>query len=290
MNLLHLRSFHAVATEGSFGRAAQRLHISQPTLSEQVRALERSYGVVLFHRTGRRVTLTELGAVLHECTGRLFATADEADQILDDGARLRTGRLRLGADAPMHVMPLLAALRDRYPGVRVALSTGNSEQVLAELVADRVDVALTAAGGHDPRLHAVPVRRDRVVAFVARRHPLGARTEVTLDELAGTQLVIRESGSTTRRVFERALAAAGRSLAEWPELIEVDSREAVHSAVAVGLGVGVVSDAELPPDPRLAVLALPGLDLDLTQYLACRRDASRSRLVRAVFELADTLR
>lgn len=287
MNLTYLRAFHAVASQGSFVRAAAALHVSQPTLSEQVRALERSYGVLLFDRTGRRVTLTDLGAELLDVTRQMFGLADEAARILGSARELHAGRIRIGADAPVHVMPLLAAIRDRYPGVRVALSTGNSEQVLADLRARRADVVITASDDATADgLYAVTLRRDPVVAFVSHRHPLADRTELPLADLADHPLVVRERGSTTRRVLERGLARIGRSLADWPELIEVDSREAVHAAVAVGLGVGVVTGGELPHDPRVGALDLSGPDLVATERLVCRTDSRRSRLVRAVFDLA----
>ncbi|GAA3517252.1 LysR substrate-binding domain-containing protein [Actinocatenispora rupis] len=287
MNLTYLRAFHAVATEGSFVRAAASLHVSQPTLSEQVRALERAYGVLLFERAGRRVTRTELGTELLDVTRQLFGLADDADRILGSARELHAGRLRICADAPVHVMPLLAALRDRHPGVRVALTTGNSEQSLTALRERRVDVAITASDGATAAgLHSAVLRRDPVVAYVSHRHPLADRTGVELAELARHQLIVREHGSTTRRVLEQGLAAVGRSLADWPDLIEVDSREAVHAAVAVGLGVGVVTERELPHDPRVGVLDLTDLDLTATERLVCRADGRRSRLVRAVFDLA----
>lgn len=287
MNLTYLRAFHAVATQGSFVRAAAALHVSQPTLSEQVRALERSYGVLLFDRAGRRVALTTLGTELLDVTRQLFGLADEAGRILGSARELHAGRLRIGADAPVHVMPLLAAIRDRYPGVRVALSTGNSEQILAELRARQSDVVITASDGATADgLYAITLRQDPVVAFVSHRHPLADRTELPLTDLADHPLVIRERGSTTRRVLENGLARIGRSLADWPELIEVDSREAVHAAVAVGLGVGVVTGSELPHDPRVSALDLTGTELTATERLVCRTDSRRSRLVRAVFDLA----
>jgi DNA-binding transcriptional LysR family regulator len=187
-------------------------------------------------------------------------------------------------------MPLLTALRERYPGAQVALTTGNSERMLADLDGYRVDVAVTAVPDLDRRRFAtLPLWRNAVVAYVGYRHPLAGHTEVRLEHLRRHPLVLREPGSITRSVFEQALARAGAELAGWPEVIQVDSREAVHAAVTAGLGVGVVSERELPHDPRVAVLDLADMPLAITEYLACLAANRRSRLVRAVFELAATI-
>ena len=129
INHAHLRAFHAVAAEGGFSRAAVARHVSQPTLSGQVRALEERYGVKLFDRRGRGVELTDLGRALFEVTRRLFAQEAEAEQMLAAARGLTSGELRVGADAPYNVIPMLAALNRRYPGVRLTLAFGNGRLI-----------------------------------------------------------------------------------------------------------------------------------------------------------------
>ncbi|MGH6962785.1 MAG: LysR family transcriptional regulator, partial [Dongiaceae bacterium] len=178
INHAQLRAFHAVASDGSFTRAAAALNVTQPTLSAQVKALEESYGVRLFDRRGRRIEPTELGSALLEVTRRLFSLEAEAEQMLAATRGLRRGHLRVGADAPHHVMPALAAFNRRYPGLRVSLAIGNSEQLLHELFEHRSDVAVLADIVGDPRLHALPLRRDRLIAFVDRGHAWARRRSV----------------------------------------------------------------------------------------------------------------
>src|SRR5262249_10513709 len=120
MNHAHLRAFHAVATEASFTRAALSLNVTQPTLSSQVKALEQRYGVRLFERRGRRVMPTELGRDLLDVTRRLFSLEAEVEQVLLAARGLKRGHLRLGADAPVHVMPALAMFSRHHPGVRLS--------------------------------------------------------------------------------------------------------------------------------------------------------------------------
>jgi aminoethylphosphonate catabolism LysR family transcriptional regulator len=284
MNAAQLRAFHAVASAGGFTRAAARLGVTQPTLSGQVKALEESYGVALIERRGRQLVLTEIGAALLDLTRRIFGLTEEAEQLLSAARGLERGHLRLGADAPYHVLPALGDFTRRYPKLRLSLTVGNSETLIRDLFDHRIDVAVVANLAPDARLHAVPVRRDRLVLFVPKRHPWARRKQVTPDQLAGERLVLREPGSSTRRVFETAMARAGIAL---EEVIEINSREAVREAVAAGLGVGVVSESEFGNDPRLVKVALAEADLGATEYVACLAERRELRLIRAFLEIVE---
>jgi len=284
MNHAQLRAFHAVATEGGFTRAAAALRVSQPTLSSQVKALEQAHGVRLFERRGRTVVPTELGRALLDISRRLFALETEAEQLLAAAHGLVRGHLRIGADAPYHILEALADFGQRYPGVRLSLVTGNSETLRHDLFEHRTDVAVIANVPGDPRLVALPLRHDRLVAFVGRRDPWARRRQIRLAELASRRLVLRELGSTTRRVFEMALARAGVALGE---VLEVGGREAVREAVAAGLGIGIVSASEFGDDRRLAHLALAGAEVDVIEYLVCLAESRDLRLVRAFVEIVE---
>src|SRR5689334_4838090 len=120
MNYAQLRAFHAVAVTGSFTSAARQLHVSQPAVTMQVKALEEAHGAELFRRRGRRVERTDLGDALLARTARLFGVEEEIEEMLGAAAGLGGGRLRVGADAPYHVMALLAAFRQRWPEVAIS--------------------------------------------------------------------------------------------------------------------------------------------------------------------------
>jgi LysR family transcriptional regulator, low CO2-responsive transcriptional regulator len=286
MNHAQLRAFHAVASESSFTRAAARLNVTQPTLSGQVKALEARYGVKLFDRRGRRVQPTELGLGLLEVTRRLFSLEAEADQMLSAAKGLRRGHLRIGADAPIHVIAALAAFARRYPRIKLSVAIGNSEKLLADLVEHRADVAILAHPPPAPRFHAFPFRKDRLIAFVERGHEWSERARIRLEELGGRRLVLREIGSTTRQLFEAALQRRG---IEPGEVLEVGSREAVREAVAAGLGVGIVAESEFGEDRRLAPLAFAGSELQTTEYVACLAERRDLRLVHAFLEIVERM-
>jgi aminoethylphosphonate catabolism LysR family transcriptional regulator len=273
-----LRAFHAVASEGSFTRAAAALHVTQPTLSAQVKSLEAAYGALLFDRRGRRIEPTELGRQLLTVTRRYFSLESEAEQLLAATRGLRGGHLRVGADAPQHVMAALSTFQRAYPGVRLSLSIGNSDEVLHQLLEHRTDVAIIADLAPDPRLHARPLRRDHLIAFVERHHPWAMRGRVASAELARQRVILREIGSTTRRAFEAAMARRRLQVAD---VLEIGSREGVREAVAAGLGVGIVSAFEFGHDERLRALEIAGDPIETVEYVACLADRRELRLVRA---------
>jgi len=287
MNHAQLRAFHAVATEGSFTKAAEALRVSQPAVTIQVKALEEAYGVLLVHRRGHRVMLTDLGARLLDVTRRVFGLMEEADELLSAARELRSGHLRVGADGPFFVMPLLAAFIARYPGVRVTVAMGNSQSVLADLLEYRADVAVLARVGGDKRFHAVPFSRQPVVVFVPHDHPWAGRDAIRLAELDSQPMVLREVGSTTRRIFEAALGRAGVR----PRVVlEIGSREALREAVAAGLGIGVVSRAELGGDERFATLAVADARLESDEFVVCLKERRNLRTVQAFLDLVTVAR
>ena len=284
MNIAQLRAFHAVAIAGGFTRAAARLGVTQPTLSAQVKTLEESYGVELIERRGRQLALTEIGSALLDLTRRIFGLTEEAEQLLAAARGLERGHLRVGADAPYHVLPALSAFTKRYPKLRLSLTVGNSDGLIRELIDHRIDVAVVANLAPDPRLHALPVRHDRLVLFVPKTHPWAKRRQLRPADLVGARLVLREPGSSTRRLFETAMARAGVAL---EEVIEINSREAVREAVAAGLGIGVVSETEFGNDPRLVKIALADAEVGATEYVACLAERKQLRLIRAFLELVE---
>src|SRR6185503_1000098 len=248
MRLTQLRSFHAVACAGGFTGGAKLLHISQPTVTTQVRFLEETYGIELFYRRGHKVSLTPLGEQLFALAQRIFALEGETVHLLEDSGELKSGHLRVGAVGPFHVTEMLARFNQRFPGVEVSVRVGNSENVLASLVEYRTDVAVLAQFASDPRFHSVPYSRHPVVIFVHRSHRFAKRASIRISDLAGERMILREEGSTTRKALDDALKKAGVA----PRVVmEIGSREAIREAVIKGVGIGAVSEIEFIPDSAL---------------------------------------
>ncbi len=282
MNYAQLRAFHAVAAEGGFVKAARKLNVTQPTLSEQVKQLEATYGVQLFERRGRRSEPTDLGRALLDVTRRFFAVEQEAAQLLTAARGLKRGRLRVAADAPYLVMPLLAAFGRRHPGIELQLTFGNGEAVLAALKERRADLGVLPDVEQERGLHLVALERGQLVLLVGRAHPWARRRSVALAELASERLILREEGSTTRAILDRALAAAGvKPAANWV----VGSREGLREAVAEGLGIGAVFESEVGHDERVHVVTVRDRSLATTEYLACLAERRDDRVIAAFLEL-----
>lgn len=283
MNFAQLRAFHAVATEGGFTKAARLLNVTQPTCSQEVKALEETHGVTLFDRGNRQVTLTEVGTALFGVTRRLFAAEQEAVELLAGVRHLDGGTLAVGADGPFHAVPLIARFTRDHPGPTVTLAVGNSKAMLERLMETRIDVAVLADVPGDSRLYVLPLRRDPVRVLLPTGHRLARQRAVTLGDLVVERLVLREPGSMTRRLIERAFSAHEIVPAA---TMEIQSREAVVEAVAAGLGIGFTSAAEFTGDPRLALLPLAGVTVEMDEFVVCLRERRRLAVVRAFLDLA----
>ncbi len=282
MNYSHLRAFHAVASQGSFTKAATALHVTQPTISDQVKALEQRYNVILFERRGHHITLTSVAQALLEITQRQFSLEAEAEQLLTAAKGLAQGLLRVSADAPYHVVPLLGRFNRLHPGIRLTLDFGNSTKVLDALFERHTDIAVLPNIGHDHRLFSTLIRRDKLVAFVPKGHEWAGKRSLPLVALAEQRLVLREHGSTTRAVFEHALQQSGITMGP---VMEIGSREGVREAVAAGLGIGIVGATEFGNDRRLHAINLQGNGLEVTEYAACLDERRMIRTINAFFEL-----
>ncbi|MCU1733298.1 MULTISPECIES: LysR substrate-binding domain-containing protein [unclassified Pseudomonas] len=284
MNLFQLRAFDAVAREGSFTRAASRLFISQPAVTGHVKALEEHYQITLLRRTARRVELTEEGIRLAAITRALFSLAEEAQAMLEANRQLLTGRLEVAADGPHRVMPMLALLRERYPGITVNLRLGNAQETLAALLSEHADVAVLTEVEPRKGVYLQSLSASRICALLPATHPLAeSEHELPLAELDRQIMVLREPSSITRRTFDQACAAAS---VQPRVLLELDSREAVTEAVAAHLGIGIVSSAELSHDPRVVARPIEGAGLVNQHMLGCLERRRELRLIRAFLELA----
>jgi aminoethylphosphonate catabolism LysR family transcriptional regulator len=281
MRLTQLRSFHAVATTGSFTRAAEKLHVSQPTVTTQVKLLEDSYKVELFHRTGRRVRPTELGERLLQLSRQMFSLEAEAMQLLGDAGELRSGHLRVAAVGPHHVTQMLVAFHQRYPGIKISVSTGNSQDVLDRLLDYRADVGVLAQVFRDQRFVSMPFSEHPVVIFTAANHRFAKRRSVRTAELQGERLILREPGSTTRKAMEEALKAARVE----PEVVmEIASREIIREAVAQGIGIAAVSEVEYVPGPGLHSVRISDARVRTYAHVVCLAERREMRMVRAFFD------
>ena len=289
MNLVQLRAFDAVARTGSITEAARRLFVTQPAVTSNIKTLEATYDVALLRRRGRGVEPTELGRSLAAISRELFALEDRASELLRAHERLTEGTLQIAADGPYIAVPLVAEFRRRFPGVRVSVEIASTARAQERLAAERCEISIQGSIVEDDALHVVDLSEFDIIAFVNRDHPwaLDRRKTVPFVEIDRHPVIAREAGSTMRRRFDAACAEADIE----PEyFIETTSRETVKEAVAAGLGIGLISEAELRPDPRLWPVRLSGTDLRYTERVVCLRRRRTLAVIREFLRIAEATR
>lgn len=284
MRYVQLRAFHYVAISGGFSRAAEALFLTQPAISDQVRKLEEEYDVLLFNRHKKQVTLTQQGHRLLEITHRMFDTEQQALDLLSESKALRSGTLRIVADAAHHLLHVLGRFRDRYPGIRISVRAGNTETVISSLFAYDADIGVIGEIPQGREFEILHLNSTPVIAFVAGTHALAGRRSATFGELAAYPLIMRERGSKTRAKLEAMARGVGVTL---KPAIEAEGREAVREIVASGAGVGFVSSAEFGHHGRLAPIRIDAPPITMDEALICLRERSGGKLVRAFWEIAE---
>lgn len=239
VNLDQLRIFQAVAQSRSFTRAAGLVHLTQPGISKHIKQMEQYYGVPLFDRTGKKVTLTGAGEILSEATQEIMAVIDTAERRIEDLKGLRGGKLRLGASFPVGVYLLptvLATFRKRNPGVQLTLEISLSETIESRILANDLDLGLVSYEPHDSRLLARAFMTDHLVVILPRNHKWAAKTRIKPEDLRAETFVVAARGAGTRAVVEERLGAMGIVL---DNVLEFGNLEGVKHAVEAGLGISI---------------------------------------------------
>lgn len=240
--------------------------------------METMFNVELFHRQGRRVEISEVGRSLLTATERLFTMSEETIEMLEAASGLGTGHLRISAVGPLDVIPVMAHVSEASPGVPFSLTICNSEEALRALMEFRADVAMLASTQTDPKIHYIDFGTRPLVLYVNKDHSWSNRTSVAMKELHRQKMIIRETGSQTQMLFEKACAEAGIAPMQ---RIEINNRDAFREAVAHGLGIGIMGDRGLVPDDRLHRIPIRDTNIRMDRQLVCLKERQNSRLIRS---------
>ena len=267
-----LSVFCAVAEEGSFTAAAKRLGLTQPTVSFHIDNLEKNFGCPLFMRTAKGVELTVYGQTLYENSRRVNAILEEAQNQIKALVAGTSGHITVGASTipGEYILPgLTAAFLRRHPGVKVSITTGDSQTILTAYFSGHFPIAVVGAKPDDPT--AQPLWQDELVLVV---HP-ALLAEIRLPDLAALAnlpLILRKAPSGSRHTLLAALAASGIDVERLKVSLEVTGNAALKQAVLHKAGAGFLSrwavQAEVATG-RLAILPVPGLRITRTFYGLC---------------------
>ncbi|TQL68005.1 LysR family transcriptional regulator [Nocardioides albertanoniae] len=290
MELRHLRYFVAVAEQRHFGRAAERLHMAQPPLSQQIRQLEAELGVTLLTRTTRRVDLTPAGVVYLDRAREILAAVDDAGEVARRTAAGRTGRLMVGCvgSATYSLLPALAkALRSELPEVEFGFRGEmlSPEQVTA-LHEEKLDLAVLRRLPDTAGLSVRDVRRERLLVAMPQEHRFAARKRLRVADLAEEGVIIHAGGgrSAMNSLIQDLFTEAGLELTVVHEVAETST---LVTFVAAGLGVAVVPEPtsvlHVPGVVYVPLAGTPGVDL----VAATREGDANPVLARALARLVE---
>ena len=294
MDTRQLQAFCAVVERRSFSQAAERLGVTQPAVSLQVRSLEKRLGTKLLDRSGRRVEPTEAGLLLYRGAQRLLALEEEiVNEVAAEDASDLHGTFAIGASTGPGgvVLPrLLCEFAAEYPDLHVALSVFDT-QTIVERVADRtLELGVVGAAPRHRGVEYEPFFRDSVVLACPVGHPFAGH-RVSLDDLRNETLILMQEGAGVREVIEDELRALGVRLRDMKVRIEIGLQESVISAVRAGYGVSFISRSSIEGDlegGRLAEARVVGLEAEREILLVRAAGRSETRAARAFVDFART--
>jgi DNA-binding transcriptional LysR family regulator len=274
LNPAHVRTLREIARHGSFSRAAESLHLSQPAVSLHMRQLEARCGTALLERVGKRAFPTAAGAVLLEHAGRAFAELEAAQEALRRLRGVVAGRLRLGtgATASIHLLPpLLRRMRARYPELELIVVTGNAPEIAAAVSDNELDVGIVTLPVTGRQLAVTPLLLDPLVAVGPPAQAWPGRSGLTATLLAREPLILYERGGTIRRVIDGWFRRGG---ARPHVVMELGNEEAIKKLVGAGLGISVSPAMAVRDEVRSGVLSSRPLAPPLVRRLGLvrRRD------------------
>jgi DNA-binding transcriptional LysR family regulator len=251
LNLNQLRAFYLAAQCGSITLASEKLFTTQPAVSMQIKGLESQYGVQLFVRTKKKLQLTEAGKRLYELAIRIFGLVAEAEQVLVQAKEPDAGLLRLGSTKTLVRYVLakhISRFQKAFPRIQIQIHEGSSQEMVRSVVENQNDFAIVGRVAYDEKLEVIPLIQDELVLLAAPGHRLCEREEVSLQDLMGENLILRERGSGTRRLIERVLRNTDIISSAY---VESDNVDFIKELVAMGNGV--------------TLLARMGADLDVNK-------------------------
>ncbi len=291
MNLHQLRIFSTVARLASFSRAAETLHISQPSVSIQVADLERSLGVELFEQLGKRIYLTDAGRVLENYAQRILTLVEEAQEAVAEVTELHRGRLAVGASTTpgTYILPkVLGRYEERFPKITVTLEIASTRRIQERLLRSEIDIGVVGWVASAQHFVIEPLLDDDLVVVVSAHHPLAASPGIPVAALADHRLILRERGSGTREAIEAAVRSVELDLTP---AMELGSVEAIKEVVAAGLGVTILSRLAVASETaagRLAVVPLTDLPLKRAFSIIYHRDKRLSPAIQVFLEMLRT--
>ena len=278
MNRNHLALFQVVAQAGGISRGAEMARVSQPAVSKQIAELEDALGVRLLERLPRGCRLTEAGTILADYAQRWRSVENDAARAIEEYRGLKRGRLAIGASLTIggYLLPeVVAAFHRQFPEIELQIEMANTEHIQQSLLAGTIELGLTEGPLESEELESTVFFKDELVAIAPAGHPLLKKKNATVREICREPFILREEGSGTRAVVERALRRYGLKV---KPLLSLASPEAIKNVVAAGLGIAIVSRLIVNLELQTGSLGvIPLKDLKIQRPLHLQRIRGRSQ-------------
>ncbi len=290
MDLHKLKVLCKVIELKSFTRAAQALFLSQPTISEHVRALEEECGQPLLNRLGREIRPTEAGQILASYGSKIIRLEQEAVQALEQYSGRLAGHLQIGAGTipGAYILPQeIARFKQQFPDITINLRITGSKTIAKEILAGDLELGIIGARWPEPGLHWQQLFQDQLVLAVSTDHPWAGRAEVELRELQQEPFIQRDPSSGTRHVLSQLLKKHHINPEQLPVVAEMGTTEAVRQSIKANIGISILSARAVADDVThgtLAVVAIKGVEMVRPFYLVSRRNQPLSPLALAFFK------
>lgn len=288
LNFNQLRVFYQTARYLSCTRAAEKLFISQPAVTAQVKFLEDSCNLKLFKKKGRRIYLTDEGKTLYGYAKKVFEYETEIESVIEEMKELKRGVLRLGTTKAYarYFMPfLITSFRDAYPHIKIHLDEGSSLDMIRSLVDLKNEVALISKAEDNPHIRFIPFSHEELVLITAQDHRLARRKSVLVRDLGEEPIIMKERGSGTRKLVNELFSKKGLT----PNiLMETSNTEFIKQLVQRGDGVSfVVREAVAAEfqEGKLAIVPIRGSKVYLDVSIAYLKDQHLSPPAQAFLDL-----
>ncbi len=283
LSLPEIRTFNAVVSAGNFTRAAQRLGISQPAVTAQMRKLEARFNGPLLERVSHGVRLTELGQRLYRITAQFAELDQNVRALVQPGSGGSLEEIRVATASPLVFMPLIARFVREYPDVSLKLHTATTDECYDVLANREVDIGLFPMHWEDRRLSRLAYRDHHLIAIVPLSHPLATEPTLSLHQLCGESLIFSRRYSYTQQLLDRLIQQAGLALQSG---ILIDSRTDICEAVVHGLGIGFAFRGDIPAQGEYAVIPITEAEEAVTEHVVWLRNRADLPEVRCFVDLS----
>lgn len=290
MDLWQLRIFQKVVELEGFSKAAEAVHLTQPTVSSHIKELETHFGCQLVDRMGKKAIATKAGRLLYDYAERLIALADETEKAMAEFMGKVSGNLAVGGSTIPggYILPrVMGEFTRRYPKVSVSIRVGDTEQIIRDILNTELDLGVVGAEADRSRIIQKKLIADEMRLIVPVGHKWAGKSSIDLKSLIEEPFIIREKGSGTLKSLQKTLASHNIGLNAFHIAAELGSTASVIQGIKSGIGVSILSTIAVADEIEagtLKALSVQGIDLTRNFYLTYHKDRTPSPLCRAFME------